>query len=142
MAVGKSFSRFFIRPGIFGAAVAFLVLVTWLSAQAGTAKSSHVAKGAAAMAQASTSSQAVAVVAKIGPLATAGSNAAFIRVNQVGYEAGTSARAYLMSTAAETGATFSVINSEGATAFSGPIGAQVGSWANCSTTTGSGKTKA
>ena len=141
MVVGKSFSRSFMRPGIFGAAVAFLVLVTWIPAQAGTAKSSHVAKGAAATAQASASSQAVGVVGKISPLATTG-NAAFIRVNQVGYEAGTSARAYLMSTAAETGATFSVINSEGATAFSGPIGAQVGSWANCSTTTGSGKTKA
>ena len=35
-------------------------------------------------------------------------NAAFVRVNQVGYPAAASKRAYLMSTAAETGATFSI----------------------------------
>ncbi|HME00133.1 MAG TPA: glycoside hydrolase family 9 protein [Terriglobia bacterium] len=141
MAIWKSFSRSFIRPGILGAMVAFLVLVTWAPAQAGTAKSSRVAKGALATAQPSTSSQVVGTAGVGSPAITTVSNAAFIRVNQVGYEAGTSARAYLMSTAAETGATFSVINSGGGTAFSGPIGAQVGSWANCSTTTGSGRNK-
>jgi endoglucanase len=53
---------------------------------------------------------------------------AYVRVNQAGYEEGSSARAYLMSTAAETGATFKVINWEGATAFSGKIGALLGTW--------------
>src|SRR5947209_6663576 len=54
---------------------------------------------------------------------------AFVRVNQVGYVAGAAKRAYLMASAAETGATFSVKNSSGATVF-GPaaIGANLGSW--------------
>jgi len=134
MAIGKSLSRSFVRPGILGTAV-FLVLVAWFPVQAGTAKSSHVAKGSAATAQAATAAEAIG---KIGarPLGTT-NDAAFIRVNQVGYEAGTSARAYLMSTAAETGATFGVINSRGATVFHGPIGGRIGGWANCSTRSGS-----
>ena len=54
---------------------------------------------------------------------------AFVRVNQVGYTSGGSKRAYLMASASETGATFSVKNSSGATVF-GPaaIGASLGSW--------------
>src|SRR5690348_18501548 len=54
---------------------------------------------------------------------------AFVRVNQVGYVSGGSKRAYLMSSAVETGATFSVQNSSGGTVF-GPaaIGANLGSW--------------
>ena len=54
---------------------------------------------------------------------------AFVRVNQVGYVSGAAKRAYLMSSAAETGATFSVKNSSGTTVF-GPaaIGANLGSW--------------
>jgi len=58
---------------------------------------------------------------------------AYIRVNQAGYEASGSHRAYLMSTAAETGATFQVFNSKGAVAFSGNIGALLGVWSNSST---------
>jgi endoglucanase len=57
-------------------------------------------------------------------------NAAFIRVNQVGYPAAASKRAYLMSTAPETGATFVVRNSTGLTVLSGPVGASVGAWSN------------
>ena len=54
---------------------------------------------------------------------------AFVRVNQVGYVAGASKRAYLMASAAEAGATFVVKNSSGSTVF-GPaaIGAKLGSW--------------
>ncbi|HEX6503555.1 MAG TPA: glycoside hydrolase family 9 protein [Terriglobales bacterium] len=54
---------------------------------------------------------------------------AFVRVNQVGYVSGAAKRAYLMSSAAETGATFSVKNSGGTTVF-GPaaIGANLGAW--------------
>src|SRR5256885_558060 len=54
---------------------------------------------------------------------------AFVRVNQVGYVAGAAKRAYLMASAAEAGATFSVKNSSGSTVF-GPaaIGANLGSW--------------
>ena len=56
---------------------------------------------------------------------------AFVRVNQVGYVSGGSKRAYLMSSAAETGATFVIKNSSGSTVF-GPaaIGANLGSWSN------------
>jgi endoglucanase len=57
-------------------------------------------------------------------------NAAFVRVNQVGYPAAASKRAYLMSTAPETGATFSVRDSTGATVLSAPLGASLGAWSN------------
>jgi endoglucanase len=55
---------------------------------------------------------------------------AFVRVNQVGYAAGGSKRAFLMSSAAETGATFTIKN--GSTTVFGPaaIGANLGSWSN------------
>ena len=54
---------------------------------------------------------------------------AFVRVNQVGYVSGASKRAYLMASGAETGATFAVKDSSGATVF-GPaaIGTSLGSW--------------
>ena len=56
---------------------------------------------------------------------------AYVRVNQVGYEAGEpAARAYLMSTAAETGATFKVVGADGSTAYTGSVGALLGTWAN------------
>ena len=56
--------------------------------------------------------------------------AAFVRVNQVGYPANGSKRAYLMASGVETGATFAVKNSGGTTLFSGPISANLGSWSN------------
>jgi endoglucanase len=62
-----------------------------------------------------------------------GAESAYIRVNQAGYEANGSLRAYLMSTAAESGARFEVLNSKGAVAFSGNIGALLGIWSNSST---------
>ncbi|PYV82786.1 MAG: hypothetical protein DMG93_10745 [Acidobacteria bacterium] len=59
----------------------------------------------------------------------ASAQSAFVRVNQVGYVSGGAKRAYLMASAAETGATFIVKNSGGTTVF-GPaaIGANLGSW--------------
>src|SRR3954451_15128903 len=57
--------------------------------------------------------------------AASGGSSAFVRVNQVGYPAGASKRAYLMASAADTGATFAVKNSSGATVVSGPIGARL-----------------
>src|SRR5215469_12506582 len=56
---------------------------------------------------------------------------AFVRVNQVGYVAGSSKRAYLMASGSESGAAFSVKNSSGTTVF-GPvaIGANLGSWSS------------
>ena len=57
----------------------------------------------------------------------AGGASTYVRVNQVGYEAaGAPFQAYLMSTASESGATFSVINSKGATVYS----AAIGTWAS------------
>jgi endoglucanase len=53
---------------------------------------------------------------------------AFIRVNQLGYPAGNSKRAYLMSSGVETGATFSVKNSSGSTVYTAAIGSKLGSW--------------
>src|SRR5438477_9132903 len=62
---------------------------------------------------------------------TAHAQTAFVRVNQVGYPSVGAKRAYLMSSAAETGATFVIKNSSGTTVF-GPaaIGANLGSWSN------------
>ena len=60
--------------------------------------------------------------------ATASAQSAFVRVNQIGYGSGQTKRAYLKSSGSETGATFTVKNSSGVTVFSGPIGANLGSW--------------
>jgi endoglucanase len=61
---------------------------------------------------------------------------AYVRVNQVGYEAGERlVRAYLMSTAAQSGATFQVVNPEGVTAYSGKVGALLGTWSHNRTLT-------
>jgi len=60
--------------------------------------------------------------------APAKAQSAFVRVNQVGYPVGASKRAYLMSSAAETGATFSVVNSGGTSVFTAAIGANLGAW--------------
>ena len=60
--------------------------------------------------------------------ATALAQSAFVRVNQVGYGAGQTKRAYLMSSGSEAGATFAVRNAIGTTVFSAPIGANLGSW--------------
>src|SRR5262245_43517723 len=67
---------------------------------------------------------------RLAPRTTAPSPAAsaFVRVNQVGYPAGGSKRAYLMSSLAEPGATFSLIKAGVGTVFSAPVGANLGSW--------------
>jgi endoglucanase len=76
---------------------------------------------------------ALAGTALISLEPTAGAPAAasaFVRVNQVGYPSTASKRAYLMSTAAETGAMFSVTNQVGTTVLTAPIGANLGKWSN------------
>jgi len=55
---------------------------------------------------------------------------AYVRISQVGYESGSVARAYLMSTVAETGATFKVVSGGGSTAYAGKIGPFLGTWSN------------
>ncbi len=54
--------------------------------------------------------------------------AALVRVNQVGYPAGASKRAYLMAGADATGAAFTVRNASNAIVFTGTVGAKLGSW--------------
>jgi endoglucanase len=62
-------------------------------------------------------------------LARAAAGTAFVRVNQLGYAAGSQAkRAYLMASGSENGARFSVKNSSGTTVYSAPIGANLGKW--------------
>jgi endoglucanase len=74
----------------------------------------------------------VAVIAALGgasvPRADSAVTSAFVRVNQVGYPTGAAKRAYLMSSVAETGATFTVRNQSGATLLTGQVGASLGSW--------------
>ena len=78
----------------------------------------------------------VAVVVVAGGLhaATARSapapSSAFIRVNQVGYPATASKRAFLMASVAETDATFTVRNASGDPVLQAPVGASLGSWSS------------
>jgi endoglucanase len=61
---------------------------------------------------------------------------AYVRVSQVGYEDGAGPfRAYLMSTAKESGAKFEVVDSKGAVAYSGKVGALLGTWSHSKTVT-------
>src|SRR5229473_2401815 len=53
---------------------------------------------------------------------------AYIRVNQVGYVGSSTKRAYLIASAAETGATFAVKNAAGTTVFSASVGTSLGAW--------------
>jgi len=59
---------------------------------------------------------------------TASAQGNFIRVHQTGYVASAPKRAYLMSAASSTGASFSVLNSSGSPVFSAAIGPSQGSW--------------
>jgi len=59
---------------------------------------------------------------------TASAQGNFIRVHQTGYVASAPKRAYLMSSASSTGASFSVLNSSGSPVFSAAIGPSQGSW--------------
>ena len=56
----------------------------------------------------------------------------FIRVNQIGYEAGLSARAYLMTSSAVSSVSYAVKNSAGSTVASGSVGATLGTWGSFS----------
>jgi endoglucanase len=64
------------------------------------------------------------------PSASRASGTAFIRINQLGYATTATKRAYLMASASEAGATFSVKNAGGTTVASGSIGTSLGSWSS------------
>jgi len=53
---------------------------------------------------------------------------AYLRIDQLGYPVHTTARAYLMSTALETGATFKLLDNTGATVASGNVGSTSKLW--------------
>ncbi|MGA2428165.1 MAG: glycoside hydrolase family 9 protein [Candidatus Acidiferrum sp.] len=74
------------------------------------------------------------VLALLAGTPAARAQSAYVRVSQAGYETGaTPFRAYLMSTTAESGASFKVLNSKGATAYSAPVGALLGTWSHSKT---------
>ncbi len=65
---------------------------------------------------------------------TAQAQSAYVRVSQVGYEAGSAPfRAYLMSEADEGKANFKVVDSKGTTKYSGQVGALLGIWSHSKT---------
>ena len=76
---------------------------------------------------------AVAIQISFAIASPASAADAYVRVNQIGYEANGSLRAYLMSSVPEAGATFVVVNSQGVDAFSGKIGALLGTWCHSKT---------
>jgi endoglucanase len=63
-----------------------------------------------------------------GASVAAAAQEAFVRVDQVGYPSVAAKRAYLMSSASETGAPFSIQSEGGTTVMTGTVGASVGSW--------------
>ena len=83
------------------------------------------------------STPAFAVLALIACFAPAhAAELPFIRVSQVGYEAGAAPfRAYLMTLGPQSGATFMVVNSSGKTVYSAPAGALLGTWSHSPTQT-------
>ncbi|MGB2607227.1 MAG: glycoside hydrolase family 9 protein [Candidatus Sulfotelmatobacter sp.] len=74
---------------------------------------------------------AVVLVAALVWTSAVSAQSAYVRVNQIGYETGAAPfRAYLMSTASESGATFRVVNSAGSTVYSSKIGPLLGRWSH------------
>jgi endoglucanase len=51
-------------------------------------------------------------------------------VNQVGYPASATKRAYVMSSTSETGAAFSIKNAAGTVVYTGTVGANLGAWSS------------
>jgi hypothetical protein len=56
----------------------------------------------------------------------------YVRVNQVGYEAGAESRAYLLSSGAGIAPNFKVVDSKGMAVFSGMVGSTLGKWGSFS----------
>src|SRR5580704_4753383 len=69
-----------------------------------------------------------ALLVMVSSLFTSSQAANYVRVNQIGYEAGRAARAYLMTTKTITGARFAITNSSGETSVTGAVGATLGLW--------------
>ena len=69
---------------------------------------------------------AVAVFAGVATVVQAATG--YVRVDQLGYEAGLPMRAYLMSSVAVSGAGFAVKNSVGTIVATGTVGSKLGNW--------------
>lgn len=88
-------------------------------------------------------STAVSIFVLFGCSGAMKAASAYVRVSQVGYEAGGMGkenrgapfRAYLMSTEPATGAMFQVVDSKGQAVYSAPIGALLGTWSHNKTLT-------
>jgi len=79
---------------------------------------------------------AIAFLTLLGWPAESGARSAYVRVNQIGYEAGSDPfRAYLISSLPESGATFTVTNSQGNVVYSVAVGALLGTWSHSKTLT-------
>ncbi len=75
-----------------------------------------------------TTMTAWAAAATSVPAKPAGATTAFVRVNQIGYDAPGPKRAYLMASDRETGASFDVRDANGSVVYSAPVGPRVGGW--------------
>jgi endoglucanase len=74
---------------------------------------------------------AAAVLSLFAFRCSAAASTAYVRVSQIGYEAGKGPfRAYLMATAPETAATFRVLDSEGDAVYSAEVGPKLGTWSH------------
>ncbi|HUJ23757.1 MAG TPA: glycoside hydrolase family 9 protein [Bryobacteraceae bacterium] len=72
--------------------------------------------------------QATVVLSLLLSGAPAWAASAYVRLNQVGYPLSQGKRAYLMASASEAGATFSVNDASGSAVYTAAIGANLGSW--------------
>ena len=70
----------------------------------------------------------LAVLTFFSLLASAHAADSYVRVNQVGYEVGLSARAYVMTTKSVADARFSITDAAGNAIVSGSLGSQLGTW--------------
>jgi endoglucanase len=62
------------------------------------------------------------------PAAWSAEQNSYVRVNQIGYETGQPARAYLMTRGPASGASFSIVNEKAASTAPVPVGAMLGAW--------------
>jgi endoglucanase len=86
-------------------------------------------RGSAPTLVAATAALVIAALALAGQaLAADTADAAYVRVDQVGYVASAHKRAFLLAGGSAAGAGFSVRDASGATVYSAPVGPRTGSW--------------
>ena len=70
----------------------------------------------------------LSVVVLVAPAAWSAEQNSYVRVNQIGYETGQPARAYLMTRSPASGANFSIVNEKALSTPSVPVGTLLGTW--------------